>query len=76
MDNLDREIRRLASEIRAVEQMLVEACGLTPVISGGAAACTSTWAGRVRSLCQRVYRSAAQFAGSEAMLAVRVPQPD
>jgi len=76
VDNLDREIRRLASEIRAVEQMLVEVCGLTPVTTAVAAGYASTWARRVRSLCQRACRSVAQVAGSDAMLAVRTPQPD
>jgi len=76
MDNLDREIRRLASEIRAVEQLLVEGCGLTPVTSAVAAGYGSTWALRVRSLCQRACWSVARVAGSDAMLAVRAPQPD
>jgi len=75
MDNLDREIRRLAREIRAVEQTLVEACGLTPVTTAGAGY-ASLWGGRVRCLCRWVWRAAAELAGSEPLLAVRVPQPD
>ena len=75
MNNLDREIRRLAREIRAVEQILVEACGLTPVTSAGADyACF--WAGRVRSFCKQVRRVAHELAGSEPLRAVRMPQPD
>ncbi|MFI5108064.1 MAG: hypothetical protein ACHP78_04385 [Terriglobales bacterium] len=76
MDNLDREIRRLASDIRAVEQLLVEGCGLTPVTSAVAAGYGSTWARRVRSLCQRACCWVARAAGSDAMLAVRAPQAD
>ena len=37
MNDLDRETRRLGGEIRAVKSMLVESCGLTPVIPEGAA---------------------------------------
>ena len=76
MDNLDREIRRLASDIRAVEQLLVEGCGLTPVTSAVAAGYGSTWACRVRPSYQRVCRSVARVAGSGARLAVRTPQAD
>jgi len=76
MDNLDREIRRLASEIRAVEQLLIEACGLTPVTPAVAAGYGSSWSRRVRSSYQSVCRSVARAVGSEAMLAARTPQPD
>ncbi len=76
MDNLDREIRRLAREIRAVEQLLVEGCGLTPVTTAVAAGYGSAWARRVRAVCQRACWSVARVAGSEAMLAVRAPQAD
>lgn len=76
MDNLDREIRRLASEIRAVEQMLVEVCGMTPVTPAVAAGCGPTWARRVRSLYERACRSLAPVPESGGMLAVRPPQPD
>src|SRR5919204_1669527 len=31
MDDLDKEIRRLAGKIRALEQMLVEICGVPPL---------------------------------------------
>ncbi len=76
MDDLDREIRRLASEIRAVEQLLVEGCGLTPVTTAVAEGYVSTWARRVRSACQRACWSVARVAGSDAMLAVRAPRAD
>ena len=76
MDNLDREIRRLAGEIRAVEQLLVEVYGLTPVTAAVAARYGSAWACRVRSLYQRACRSVARVAGSDALLAVRTPQAD
>jgi len=74
MNNLDREIRRLAGEIRAVEEILVEACGLTPVTARAGYA--SIWIGRIRSWCERVYRAVGELAGSKPLLAVRVPQPD
>jgi len=76
MKNLDTEIRRLAGELRAVEQMLVEACGLTPVIGHGATACVMAGTGWMRSWSQRAYQRLARLRASEAMLAVHTPQPD
>ncbi len=76
MDDLDREIRRLATEIRAVEQMLVEVCGLAPVTPAVAAGFGPTWSRKLRSWCQRACRSLAQVPESGGRLAVRAPQPD
>jgi len=76
MDDLDREIHRLAGEIRAVEEMLVEACGLTPVTPAVAAELGSTWPRRVRSWYQRACRSLTHVTESGDLLAVRAPQPD
>lgn len=76
MKSFDTEIRRLASELRAVEQMLVQACGLAPVINDGPAGCLANWVGRVRSSCKRACQSVARLVESEAMSAVHMPQPD
>ena len=76
MDDLDKQICRLASEIQAVEQMLVEAYGLTPVTPAIAKGFGPTWARRLRSWYQRACQPLAPFPKSDGMLAVRAPQPD
>ena len=47
MDDLDKEIRRLAGEIRALEQMLVEVCGgvppLAPEVAPGLGVACARW---------------------------------
>ena len=76
MGNLDREIRRLAQEIRAVEEMLVEAYGLAPVAPATVAERGSAWTRRWRALCQRVYESLVSVAESGDIFPGRAPQPD
>jgi hypothetical protein len=75
MVDLDEQIRWLASEIQAVEQMLVEAYGLTPVMPAIATGIGPTWARRLRSWYRRACQPLALFPES-GMLAVRAPQPD
>ena len=76
MYDLDKEIRRLAGEIRAVEEMLVEVYGLTPVTPAVAAEFGSAWVHRLRALYHSACRPLASFMESGDMLAVRAPQPD
>jgi len=76
MGHLDREIRRLGEEIRAVEEMLVEAYGLAPVTPAIIAERGSSWTRGGRALYQRVYESLALVAESGDMFPVRAPQPD
>ena len=76
MNDLDREIRRLGGEIRSVEDMLVEAYGLTAVTPAVAAELGSTWARRLRALCQRASRPLDWAAELGEPLPVRAPQPD
>lgn len=76
MDDLNREIRRLAGEIRAVEEMLVEVYGLAPVTPAVAAELGSAWARIWRGLYQRVGRPLASLVESGDMFPVRAPQPD
>jgi hypothetical protein len=77
MDDLDKRIRRLASEIQAVEQMLVEAYGLTPVTPAIATGFGPTWTRRLlRSWYQRACRPLAPVSETGGMFAGRAPQPD
>jgi len=76
MDHLDREIRWLGEEIRAIEEMLVEAYGLAPVTSASVAEHGSAWTRRWQALYQRVYESLASLAEGGDMFPVRAPQPD
>ena len=74
--HLDKEIRRLGEEIRAVEEMLVEAYGLTPVTAAVAADPGSAWARRLRAFYQRACRALVPIAESGDLFPVRAPQPD
>ena len=76
MENLDLEIRRLARELRAVEQLLIDSCGLTPVNSAANSGDGRSWLRRAGEWFHRVLQAAALMTGSEATLAVRTPQPD
>jgi len=76
MDHLDGEIRRLGEEIRAVEEMLVEAYGLAPVTPAITVDLGSAWVHRLGEWCQRARQSLASLMGSGNMLPVRAPQPD
>jgi hypothetical protein len=76
MGHLDREIRRLGQEIRALEEMLVEAYGLAPVTPAIVAERGSAWTRRWRALYQRVYQSLPLVAESGDIFPVRAPQPD
>jgi len=76
MDDLDKQIRRLASEIQSVEQMLVEAYGLTPVTPDIATRSGPTWAGKLRSWYQRACQPLTLFPERGGVFAVRAPQPD
>jgi hypothetical protein len=76
MDDLDREIRRLVGEIEALEQMLVEVCGLTPVTPAVAAGVGPACARRVRAWYQRACLKLAAVAESVVTLRARAPQPD
>ncbi len=76
MGDLDREIRRLAGEIRAVEEVLVEVYGLTPVTPAVAADLGSAWVRRLGALYRRARRPLASFTGSSDLFGVRAPQPD
>jgi len=76
MDDLGREIRRLAEEIRHVEEILVEAYGLAPVTPAVAAQLGSAWVRRWRALYRRAHRSLVPTVGSSDMFRVRAPQPD
>jgi hypothetical protein len=71
MDDLDKQIRQLANEIQAVEQMLVVAYGLPPVTPAIAAGFGPTWALRLRSWFQRARQPLVLESGG--MFAVRVP---
>lgn len=75
MEDLDKQIRQLAGEIQAVEQMLVEAYGLTPVTPQIATGFDPTWAARLRSWYQRACQPLTLFP-ERGMLAARAPQPD
>lgn len=76
MGDLDREIRRLAGEIRAVEEMLVEVYGLTSVTPVVAADLGSAWVRRLRALYRRARPPLASLTESGDLLGVRAPQPD
>lgn len=76
MESLDLEIRRLAREIRAVEQLLIDTCGLVPVDAPAKSRGGYRWLRRAGGWFRRALHSASRMLGSEANLAVRVPQPD
>jgi hypothetical protein len=76
MEDLDREIRQLAAEIRAVEAMLVEAYGLAPVAPAVGAHPGSGWARRLRALCRRACRRLASLMESGDLFALRSPLRD
>ena len=76
MNNLDKEICRLGEEIRAVEAMLVEAYGLTPVTPAVATEPGFAWVRRLRALYQRACRPLAWTVESGDLFPVRAPQPD
>ena len=76
MKDLDKQIRQLASEIQAVERMLVETCGMTPVTAGIATGFGPAWSGWLRSWYQRACRPITLFPESSDMFVVRAPQPD
>ena len=73
--DLNKEIRRLGKEIRAVEELLIEAYGLAPV-TPVAANLGSGLAYRLAAWCQRVRQSLASLTESGNMLPGRAPQPD
>jgi len=76
MKNLNKEICRLGEVIGAVEAMLAEAYGLTPVTPAVAAELGSAWARRLRALYQRAWRPLASMVESGDLFPVRAPQPD
>jgi len=76
MNDLEKEIRRLGGEIRAVEDMLVEAYGLTPVTPAVEAELGSAWARRLRGLYQRAWQPLASLMESGDLFPARAPQPD
>jgi len=76
MDNLNAEIRRLASEIRTVEKMLVEVYGLTPVTRGSAMGGFANWAASLRSLCEGACQRLARLRRNETVLALHIPHAD
>jgi len=76
MKNLHKEICRLGEEIRAVEDMLVEAYGLAPVTPAVAAELGSAWARRLRALYQRARRPLAALMEPGDLFPARAPQPD
>jgi len=76
MGNLEREIRSLAGEIRAVEKMLIEAYGLTPVTPAVAADLGSAWVRRLQALYRRIHRPLASLTQSGDIFGVHAPPPD
>jgi len=76
VDKLDTEIRRLASEIRSVEKMLVQAYGLTPVLTRITTGGIANWVARLRSLCRRACQRLARRTRNQSILALHLPPPD
>jgi len=76
MVDLEREIRRLAGEIRAVEEMLVEVYGLTPITPAVAADLGSAWVRRLQALYRRIHRPLASLTQSGDIFGVHAPPPD
>ena len=64
MADLEREIRRLAGKIRAVEEMLVGVYGLTPITSAVAADLGSVWVHKLQALYRRIHRQLASLTQS------------
>jgi hypothetical protein len=75
MGELEQKIRVLAKEIQALEQTLVEECGMPAVTPANSTVYGPQLASRPESVYRRICDSVARLFETD-VLVVRAPQPD